>query len=111
MYESYRSFASVYDEFMDGTDYQQVADNIQDMITRFGVSKPSQKRTGASEARDVLLAAEKNLVVALACGTGKLTEILGDMMSWGSICPRRCWEWPLREGTGSDTERFICART
>ena len=78
MYESYRSFASVYDEFMDGTDYQQVADNIQDMITRYGVSKPSPKRTGASEARDVLLAAEKNLVVDLACGTGKLTEILAD---------------------------------
>lgn len=78
MYESYRSFASVYDEFMDGTDYQLVADNIQDMITRYGVSKPSQKRTGASEARDVLLAAEKNLVVDLACGTGKLTEILAD---------------------------------
>ena len=78
MYESYRSFASVYDEFMDGTDYQETADNIQDMITRYGVSKPSQKRTGASEARDVLLAAEKNLVVDLACGTGKLTEILAD---------------------------------
>jgi SAM-dependent methyltransferase len=76
MYESYRSFASVYDEFMDGTDYQLTADKIQDMITRFGLSKPSQKRTGASEARDVLLAAEKNLVVDIACGTGKLTEIL-----------------------------------
>ena len=36
------------------------------------------KRTGASEARDVLLAAEKNLVVDLGCGTGKLTEILAD---------------------------------
>ena len=78
MYESYRSFASVYDEFMDGTDYQVTADKIQDMITRFGLSKPSQKRTGASEARDVLLAAEKNLVVDIACGTGKLTEILAD---------------------------------
>ena len=78
MYESYRSFASVYDEFMDGTDYQLTADKIQDMITRYGLSKPSQKRTGASEARDVLLAAEKNLVVDLACGTGKLTEILAD---------------------------------
>ena len=63
---------------MDGTDYQKTADQIQDMITRFGVSKPSQKRTGASEARDVLLAAEKNLVVDLGCGTGKLTEILAD---------------------------------
>ena len=78
MYESYRSFASVYDEFMDGTDYQKTADQIQDMITRFGVSKPSQKRTGASEAKDVLLAAENNLVVDLGCGTGKLTEILAD---------------------------------
>lgn len=76
MYESYRSFASVYDEFMDGTDYNETADKIQDMITRFGLSKPSQKRTGRSEARDVLLAAEKNLVVDIACGTGKLTEIL-----------------------------------
>jgi SAM-dependent methyltransferase len=63
---------------MDGTDYQKTADQIQDMITRFGVSKPSQKRTGASEAQDVLLAAEKNLVVDLGCGTGKLTEILAD---------------------------------
>ena len=78
MYESYRSFASVYDEFMDGTDYQKTADKIQDMITRFGLSKPTQKRTGKSEARDVLLAAEKNLVVDIACGTGKLTEILAD---------------------------------
>lgn len=78
MYESYRSFASVYDEFMDGTDYQKTADQIQDMITRYGVSKPSQKRTGESEAKDVLLAAEKNLVVDLGCGTGKLTEILAD---------------------------------
>ena len=51
MYESYRSFASVYDEFMDGTDYQKTADQIQDMITRFGVSKPSQKRTGARRQR------------------------------------------------------------
>ena len=78
MYESYRSLASVYDEFMDGTDYHKTADQIQDMITRFGVSKPTQKRTGASEARDVLLAAEKNLVVDLGCGTGKFTEILAD---------------------------------
>ena len=78
MFESYRSFASVYDEFMDGTDYHKTADQIQDMITRFGVSKPTQKRTGASEARDVLLAAEKNLVVDLGCGTGKFTEILAD---------------------------------
>lgn len=78
MYESYRSFASVYDTFMDGTDYNKWADNVQDMITRYGISKPVQKRTGRSESRDILLAAEKNLVVDLGCGTGKLTEILAD---------------------------------
>lgn len=78
MFESYTSFASVYDTFMDGTDYNEWADNIQDMITRYGISKPAQKRTGKSESRDVLLAAEKNLVVDLGCGTGKLTEILAD---------------------------------
>ena len=32
MYESYRSFASVYDEFMDGTDYRLTADRITEMI-------------------------------------------------------------------------------
>ena len=79
MYESYQSFASVYDEFMDGTDYQQTADKIRELILRYGLSKPEAMRTGESEKRDVLLAAEKNLVVDLGCGTGKLTEILADM--------------------------------
>ena len=78
MYESYKSFALVYDEFMDGTDYQLTADKIQGIISKCGLSKPVSDRTGASEARDVLLAAEKNLVVDLGCGTGKLTEILAD---------------------------------
>ena len=89
MYESYRSFASVYDEFMDGTDYQLTADKIQDMITRYGVSKPSQKRTGTSEARDVLLAAEKN----------------------GSTCRKKCSAWHSRGETVLSTERCIFART
>ena len=78
MFESYRSFASVYDEFMDGTDYEAEADKISEMITTYGLSKPTYMRTGESEARDVLLAAEKNLVVDLGCGTGKLTEILAN---------------------------------
>ena len=78
MFESYRSFASVYDEFMDGTDYEAEADKISEMITTYGLSKPTHMRTGESEARDVLLAAEKNLVVDLGCGTGKLTEILAN---------------------------------
>ena len=78
MFESYRSFASVYDEFMDGTDYEAEAGKISEMITTYGLSKPTHMRTGESEARDVLLAAEKNLVVDLGCGTGKLTEILAN---------------------------------
>ncbi len=78
MYESYQSFASVYDEFMDGTDYRLTADKIQDIIMRYGLSRPAELRTGESENTDVLLAAEMNLVVDLGCGTGKLTEILAD---------------------------------
>ena len=78
MYESYQSFASVYDEFMDGTDYRLTADKIQDIIMRYGLSRPAELRTGESENMDVLLAAEMNLVVDLGCGTGKLTEILAD---------------------------------
>ena len=78
MYESYQSFASVYDEFMDGTDYRLTADKIQDIIMRYGLSRPAELRTGENENMDVLLAAEMNLVVDLGCGTGKLTEILAD---------------------------------
>ena len=79
MYESYQSFASVYDEFMDGTDYRLTADKIREIIMRFGLSRPAEQRNGESEETDVLLEAEKNLVVDLGCGTGKLTEILADM--------------------------------
>lgn len=79
MYESYQSFASVYDEFMDGTDYRLTADKIQDIIMRYGISRPAELRTKESGDMDVLLAAEMNLVVDLGCGTGKLTEILADL--------------------------------
>ena len=76
MFESYKSFASVYDTFMDETDHEFLADLVSRMIAQHGVSKPVQERTGITESVDVLLAAEKNLVVDLGCGTGKLTEIM-----------------------------------
>lgn len=76
MFESYKSFASVYDTFMDETDHEFLADLVSRMIAQHGISKPVQERTGVTESVDVLLAAEKNLVVDLGCGTGKLTEIM-----------------------------------
>ena len=79
MYESYQSFASVYDEFMDGTDYRLTAEKIRHIIMRYGISRPAELRTKESGDMDVLLAAEMNLVVDLGCGTGKLTEILADL--------------------------------
>ena len=79
MYESYQSFASVYDEFMDGTDYQRAADKIRGIILQYGLSRPAELKADGGKEGDVLLAAEKNLVVDLGCGTGKLTEILADM--------------------------------
>ena len=70
MYESYQSFASVYDEFMDGTDYRLTAEKIRHIIMRYGISRPAELRTKESGDMDVLLAAEMNLVVDLGCGTG-----------------------------------------
>ncbi len=67
--ETYGDFASVYDTFMDDTPYGEWCDRLEDMIRKYGVSKPCR------DAED-LLDSEKNLVVDLGCGTGTLTEMM-----------------------------------
>ncbi len=82
MNESYTNFATVYDTFMDGTDYEKWADSFCSMIEKY--SSVRTAKSGEVDADESLLASEKNLVVDLGCGTGKLTEIMAgrgyDMM-------------------------------
>lgn len=61
--EAYTDFASVYDNFMDDTPYEEWAEYIVHLLKTYG-----------AEA----LAAEQNVVVDLGCGTGSLTELLVD---------------------------------
>jgi len=68
--EAYTSFAKVYDTFMDATPYEEWGDRICEMIEKYGVSKPAD-----SDCKDAL-AAERNLVLDLGCGTGTMTELL-----------------------------------
>ncbi len=67
--ESYRDFAYVYDELMDTTPYEEWCERIQELIGRYGVSKPERNAEEALES-------ERNLVLDLGCGTGTLTELL-----------------------------------
>ncbi len=65
----YEDFAGVYDELMDDTPYEQWGERIDNLIQKYGVSKPE---------RDVetVLDSERNLVVDLGCGTGTLAELM-----------------------------------
>lgn len=67
--EMYKDFASVYDEFMDETPYEEWCERIDTLIGQYGVSKPERN------AKDIL-DSERNLVVDLGCGTGTLTSAL-----------------------------------
>ncbi len=67
--EAYSDFASVYDELMDSTPYEDWKRRIVEDIRELGISKPYRG------ARDPL-ESERNLVLDLACGTGTLTELL-----------------------------------
>ena len=97
MAEAYSDFASVYDELMDGTPYEEWKERILRLIEKYGVSKPVRS-AGSSEKEAVedlaaeegltegevqreeleeeILASERDLVVDLGCGTGTLTEML-----------------------------------
>ncbi len=71
--EAYTDFAYVYDTFMDETPYEQWCSFIEEMIARYGISKP---HTGNSLIEKDPLESEKNLVLDLGCGTGTLTQML-----------------------------------
>lgn len=65
----YQDFAEVYDQFMDNTPYELWGERLEQLIRKYGVSRPER------DAED-LLESERNLVVDLGCGTGTLTELM-----------------------------------
>ena len=67
--EIYQDFAEVYDALMDNTPYEQWGERLDDLIRKYGVSKPEREA-------EALLDSERNLVVDLGCGTGTLTEMM-----------------------------------
>ena len=58
MEESYKSFAWVYDLFMDNIDYPQWCEYLSGLLKKNGI--------------------EDGLVLELGCGTGSMTELLAD---------------------------------
>ncbi len=86
-YDSYGEFAYVYDELMDETPYEKWRDTIISLIDTYGVSEPAGngEREGCEcfmpQEEDpfdktTILDSEKNLLLDLGCGTGKLDELL-----------------------------------
>lgn len=65
----YQDFAAVYDTFMDNTPYELWGERLDDLIRKYGVSRPER------DAKDIL-DSERNLVLDLGCGTGTLTELM-----------------------------------
>lgn len=100
----YEDFASVYDELMDETPYEQWCENIVGFMERYGVSKPER------DAGDVL-ESERNLVLDLGCGTGTLTELLYqkgyDMIGVDSSDSMLGIAAAKKEETGSDI-LYLC---
>jgi len=80
MAEQYSDFASVYDELMDATPYEEWRDRIIRLIEAYGVTKPvrkaGEKREEAGDSQEELLRSERDLVVDLGCGTGTFSEML-----------------------------------
>lgn len=84
--EAYTDFAGVYDIFMDDTPYEDWALYISGLLKKYGVAQDEEPEwaEGAKVPEEEMvrfraLAAERNLVVDLGCGTGTLTELLAAM--------------------------------
>ena len=76
--DSYTSFAYVYDTFMDQEPYDEWADRVCAFLDRYGsagadVTDSTDPEQGLDKDA---LAEERNIVVDLGCGTGRVTEIL-----------------------------------
>ncbi len=79
----YESFAQVYDLLMRDVPYGEWADRIDGWIREYGISRPSRDAAGKGRAKKAKaledrLAEERDLVVDLGCGTGRLTAMLAD---------------------------------
>lgn len=80
MNDSYVGFAEVYDELMDNVPYEEWAEFLIGVLREYGVGRESAAEEGGESLRDEEraknLAAERNTVLDLGCGTGTLTELL-----------------------------------
>lgn len=77
--EEYTGFAKIYDEFMDNTPYDAWARRIEKLIAEYGISQPaSESNDCAAKSSAADVDAERNLIVDLGCGTGRMTEKLSD---------------------------------
>lgn len=75
MSDSYTGFAEVYDELMDNVPYEEWAAFLIAVLKEYGVGKEREAvREDVELAKN--LAAERNTVLDLGCGTGTLTELL-----------------------------------
>lgn len=95
----YQDFAKVYDELMDDTPYPLWGERLDQLIRKYGVSKPERDVEG-------LLDSERNLVVDLGCGTGTLTELMYqkgyDMIGVDASGPMLSMALEKKERSGSE---------